>query len=350
MAPSLVLTGHDIRKTLAPCTSVEANVAATGEGVLRTIDALVADGYRFVSLEEFLDGYRHGGLALLTFDDAYRSLNQHLLPRLRARRIPLVVFVIGETLIERRDPFPLWLHALRDARLDLGQSRFRPLHESDAIRAMLQTLELRALSDLLGRPLPALTAAMERTCTPSQLADIGELLARLGAISRITMTRAELEEMLDSGWAEIGAHSMSHRSFASLSPAEAVDELAGSIRLISDLTGRKSAEVAFAYPYGAVTTDSARAVARLCRAGFTCANRPLSWFDDFATIPRINLDDKAWSRSRGNNPARTAIATLKERARRYVRTGPPWAAVGPVYRMFKREEARRQFADQGTEL
>jgi glycosyltransferase involved in cell wall biosynthesis/peptidoglycan/xylan/chitin deacetylase (PgdA/CDA1 family) len=70
----------------------------TPEQLEEHVDALVAAGFRFVTLAELLahlDGAPlQGRCALLTFDDAYASLAEHAAPFLKRRGIPAAVFVV----------------------------------------------------------------------------------------------------------------------------------------------------------------------------------------------------------------------------------------------------------------
>lgn len=93
------------------------------------------------------------------------------------------------------------------------------------------------------------------------------------------MDRAELKEWIEAG-NEIGAHSMTHRNLARISPEEARREIFDSKKLLEDTFGRPVRH--FCYPYG----DQNRAVRDLvAEAGYETATTTSPGFNGPATDP-----------------------------------------------------------------
>jgi peptidoglycan/xylan/chitin deacetylase (PgdA/CDA1 family) len=80
------------------------------------------------------------------------------------------------------------------------------------------------------------------------------------------MSPAQLRDLANNG-AEIGSHSMHHRSMTSLSPADLAADLADSKKALEDIVGRPV--TSFAYPFGTLRDFDARVAAALAQAGYT---------------------------------------------------------------------------------
>jgi peptidoglycan/xylan/chitin deacetylase (PgdA/CDA1 family)/GT2 family glycosyltransferase len=93
LRPSRVLAYHAIGEPLGP-------YGMPYEQFRGQLDALQHAGFQFVSADEFLTSLRGvGGLprrpVMLTFDDAYKDLAETVLPLLKERGIPAVVFAVS---------------------------------------------------------------------------------------------------------------------------------------------------------------------------------------------------------------------------------------------------------------
>lgn len=327
-SPSLILAGHEVHAGAAPPSSSEARVAVRLDDLLALVRKLRERGYRFTGLAEFLARRNQGGLALLTFDDACRSVHELAWPALRAEGVPFLIFVVAEALARDQDPFPLWLFALRDARRGFGA-----LPEGLERHPLFARL-MAPLTELLDAPLPVLVETFRNGFDQDELGEMGAYLARAAPALRQTLGPAALRAMLDGGGVELGAHSMTHRSFAHLGPAEIEQEIAGSLQAIAAFAARTPAEIAFAYPYGASTVRAQELVRRRCAAGFTCYNRAVSRLDPQASLPRINLDADCLRTLDRTLGANRSVAVLREKTRLHLRTGPAWRWLGPVWRRF----------------
>lgn len=111
------------------------------------------------------------------------------------------------------------------------------------------------------------------------------------------MGKAELRALSDCG-AEIGSHTMTHRSLTSLSPGELADELVRSKKIIEDITGR--AVTSFAYPFGTLRDFDRRSGEALREAGyrlaFTSQHGAVVAGLDPMFLPRIKIEggDPDW--------------------------------------------------------
>lgn len=332
---SVVLVGHDVYQEAPPRTGVDANITASVAAIVGTIEHLQDRGWRFTQVDEFLEDRRAGNLALLTFDDAYRSVYEVVFPYLRAKRIPVVMFVVSQTLADQGAPFPLWLHALRDSHAGLPAPTLAALAGSSLI-ARIVDRHRRSLAEILELPLDQVTEIFRRNFTHDELLALGGLAAQADKALGVTATPDQLREMVDCGLTRLGAHSATHRSFASLSKAEISSEIVSSVTAVSAFAGVPAKQVPFAYPYGAVTTHAERVVAECCAAGFTCRNRPISVLDGRAALPRVNLDSRALERIDDTSRARRDLSWASERAHLNLRTGPLWKVLGPIHRRLSR--------------
>ena len=111
------------------------------------------------------------------------------------------------------------------------------------------------------------------------------------------MGKAQIRELSDRG-AEIGSHTMTHRSVTSLTAAELADELIRSKKQIEDITGRPV--TSFAYPFGTLRDFDRRAGEALRKAGyeiaFTSQHGPVTEGLDPMFLPRIKVEggDPDW--------------------------------------------------------
>jgi peptidoglycan/xylan/chitin deacetylase (PgdA/CDA1 family) len=111
------------------------------------------------------------------------------------------------------------------------------------------------------------------------------------------MSNAQLRELSDRG-AEIGSHTMTHRSVTSLTARELTDELVRSKQIIEDITGR--AVTSFVYPFGTLRDFDQRAGEELRKVGyliaFTSQHGPVVPGLDPMFLPRIKIEggDPDW--------------------------------------------------------
>ena len=329
--PALVLTAHEIFCNVAPASAAEANTAYSDAALAETLRGIKTLGYEFATFNDFMERRRDGGVALLTFDDACKSVLRTASPILSAEKVPAVVFVITGATFGDRDPFPIWLHVLRDRKHLLKEGTSAPLLSHPLINRVLASCGSISLDQLLLRPLSASTEAFWKVLTSPQLRQLAEIVASLPGFGRATMDEKELCELTQPGKnIEVGAHSVTHRSFSHLGNSEIYAELTLAAQTIANWSGKPPSSLPFAYPYGAVTAYAARLVSSIYRAGFTCHSRPLSMFDPAATLPRINLDSSTMDIAQERDSVTRLMALVGEKVKLHIRTGPAWRIIGPM--------------------
>jgi peptidoglycan/xylan/chitin deacetylase (PgdA/CDA1 family) len=207
-------------------------------------------------------------VAVLTFDDGYRSMKRLALPVLRHLNIPATVFLTTSAL---NSPELLWHDRLYLAlahchapELDLG--------EHGGEQYVLGTRELtdKALHSIL---------AFLKTLHPTEKADVlTSILCKLesGAEKRTIADQAdfsllaadEVGEITESGLVDIGAHSFHHEILTRLDRGSQLQEIQESAVRLRNLTGVQS--IPFAYPNGQAGDfdDSLKAI--LQSSGFSC--------------------------------------------------------------------------------
>ncbi|SDR64027.1 Polysaccharide deacetylase [Rhizobiales bacterium GAS113] len=326
--PPLILMAHDVFQSDVPLSGVEANIAVNLEVLAKTLTVLRSRGYEFISFEAFMERRRDSGVALLTFDEAYRSVSRVAFPVLKAVGIPAVVFVVTGAVLGAADPFPIWLLMLRDKRSILEEAAAAPLRSHRLVARVMAKSGFGSLAELLSQPLAISVEAFREALTQAELDELAEAVAAWPGLGRVTMDKAEIHKLMQCGLIELGAHSVSHRSFARLSNQEVEAEVAASIAAVADLCGRPPSALPFAYPYGAVTTHAARYVGRTCRAGFTCHARPITTLDPAATLPRINLDRDAIRNSERRSRTTRILALTQEKMRLHMH--PRMLRLAPV--------------------
>ena len=272
-------------------------------------------GYRFVGLAEFLQWRRRGGVALLTFDDAYLSLAELGLPLLASLGIPALLFTVTGSALGRGDPFPHFMHELRDKWASLPPETQASIDQHPAVKAVASRAGHASLGRLL--PLEGAHDAFATTLAPAALADLAAFLAATPGLRRRTMALDDVERALRTGLIELGAHSVTHRAFVDLDNTEIDREIVDSTAVIAELCSKPSSSIAFAYPYGFVTAHAASSVARSCAAGFTCRERPLSPLDRRSLLPRVNLDNRTLEIAQPRWPV---LESVREEAQLYART------------------------------
>ncbi len=214
--------------------------------------------YEVVPVGEIADRVRSGrgvgGLAAITFDDAYRGTFDHALPMLADAGLPSTVFVVSGF---SDDPTFTWWDVLA-ARGALTDERRN--HELSARRGVAQ--EILSADGSAGRP-PALPDAL----LPAPWAWI---------------VRAAEDGV------ELGSHTVRHANLAALEGEELEREVTLSRHEIRERTGRDPAAVS--YPYGLWTPEVLRAAGRAgYRVGLTLGNRPVGRGEDVLGLPRINV-------------------------------------------------------------
>ncbi|MCX7177136.1 MAG: hypothetical protein NT159_25105 [Proteobacteria bacterium] len=330
----MALAAHDIYRSSPSHSGVEANISVAADVLVETIGTLRGMGYRFVNFGEFMAEHRGGAVVLLTFDDGYRSFRDCALPLLTAQGIPTVITLVSGALRCPGDPFPLWLHTVRDHPGALEQAACAPFVSHPHVRRVVAASGFPSLRDLLAQPLGVPSEAFRTSLTHNQLEELAEIVAGIPDLGRVTMTEADIKGL--SGLIEFGAQSVTHRSFALLTNREIELEVTNSAASISELSGKPAGSLPFVYPYGAVTTYAERVVRSVFRAGFTCHSRPLTALDHASSFPRINLDGEAIRNATSGGAVADLLSLAREKLKLHARTGPAWVVLGPIRNAVRR--------------
>jgi len=246
------------------------NVVADGEAglgdaslhmpvsVFESLVRWLAATYRVVPLRELAErasaGRRVRNLAALTFDDAYRGVFEHALPRLEEAGLPCTLFVVTGFAAA---PAPTWWDTLAARGL---------LSEERRARALV------AQQGLAGRVLADCGDDGRAADTPDVL-----LPARWEWISRAA-----------GDLVAVGSHTARHPNLTVLNDTELEDELGRSRREILEHTNQDPEAVA--YPYGLSDSRVARAAARAgYRMGLTLEGGPMTAGRDLLAAPRLNV-------------------------------------------------------------
>lgn len=162
-----------------------------------------------------------GGLATLTFDDAYQGVLDHALPRLRRLAIPATLFVVTSAATR---PEAFWWDRLGGSGM------------------LTEARRLQSIGDLEG------DTDLIRHAFPE---------ARLGDIDPVALPASwDALRAAVGGPITIGSHSVSHRNLAVLPREAMASELRASRASLADALGVPPDLVS--YPYGRVSDELAR--------------------------------------------------------------------------------------------
>jgi len=230
---------------------------------------LSESGYNIISLEEAVELLKGNkpvpaDTVVITFDDGYRSVYEHVLPAVRKYGMPVTVF-LSTGPVEKRGP--LFVDALAYAfektgkkRLDLtpwglreysvattGLKERAGLEINDFSKG-LKTEERRKLLQFIFEKLDVEI-------------DSPELRDRM-------LTWEEIRESKRHG-VSFGAHTVTHPSLARISPEEAGEEIHRSKKMMEE---RLDSEIrTFAYPYGSAKDVDEKVRKIVSEKGFSCA-------------------------------------------------------------------------------
>jgi peptidoglycan/xylan/chitin deacetylase (PgdA/CDA1 family) len=214
--------------------------------------------YQVVPLGELAEragsSRRVGGLAAITFDDAYRGTFDHALPILEAAGLPSTVFVVSGF---PDDPAFTWWDVLAagGALGDERRNRELSIHRGIAQEILSDPSLANGATDL---PEVLLPARWER------------IVASAG-----------------SG-VELGSHTVRHANLSELGRDEMERELSRSRQEIRERTGQDPTSIS--YPYGLWGPDVLQAARRAgYRFGLTLGNRIVRGGEDPFGLPRINI-------------------------------------------------------------
>lgn len=321
---SIVLTCHDVFEK-EPAMPLEFGISISVQAFAEGIAEIEAMGYRFVDFATFLAGHSRGNLALMTFDDAFVSALEHALPLLARRNIPSVIFLISRSLFDKGDPFPTWLHLMKHRS---GSARILASH--GLLAEALAAASYPTFDDFLAAPIADVEQRFANCLSPEQLSALSALVSQTPGLGRVTATHKQIP---DHPLVAFGAHSRSHRSFASIGSVEIDNEITGSLSDLASITGQPAKQIPFCYPYGAVTVHARGTVGLHAAAGFTCAERPVCRLDPLAALPRFNFDDHLLVKIASATRWRMHLSRVRERTHLRLRTGAAWRLIAPLHKL-----------------
>lgn len=255
------------------------------------IRELKAEGRIFVPLDELPRRILDPGgarFAAFTLDDGNRNNVEHALPVFERHGVPVTIFV-AKGLSERTHS--MWWETLAvllreretlafdfgggPERLDLGDADARQ-RTFDRFAAFVHAQD-----------------EMEAVSAIDWLAE-DENIQPLEIVRALIMDFGELQALSRHPLVSLGAHTVSHRALARLSPAEVAFEIRESADYVAAITGVRPTSIA--YPYGTVAAASARegqiaatlgfAVGVTTRAGTVMPAASAS----MTLLPRISLN------------------------------------------------------------
>ena len=247
---------------------------------------------RLLPLSEIACAIKSGGLPAgavgITFDDGYADLLECVKPLLIKHEIPATVFATPGYLgrefwweeLRRIADSGVWPEELE---LEIGDRSYRWTHPkrngNRTKRKFIQELEVK-LEPISER---------QRRIVFDKLRDLFRVGAAEGRINR-SLTAAELLELCRDGMIDIGSHSMTHRSLATLPAFEQQFEIKESRESLEKILGMPVS--GFSYPNGVF---SGEVRARVQQAGyrFACGSYSdaASSRSDLFHLPRLWIPD-----------------------------------------------------------
>lgn len=224
---------------------------------------------------------------MLTFDDGFEDFSTVALPLLERYDVPAILFVTADWMTGRSAPYEYVIAAILDqaeGAFEIGGRTMTVENDQDRQR-VYETLRLSA-----------------RVSPPSSRRALVENLAAALCTDPDAVTTPhfvcadELARLARHELVTIGAHSVTHRTLSDCALIEAWREIAGSVRALRDVLGRRVE--AFAYPYGAHNRlTGALLPAAGLRWGFTTENAPVRdlRITGRYRLPRRNL--AAWRKA-----------------------------------------------------
>ena len=207
----------------------------------------------------------------LTIDDGWISTYRVIFPLLKELEIPASIFVSPKACAEGGS---FWYQEIRD--YDTEELK-RILVENQWFRSEV----LHFPFDLIVKELPidvvndVLAKYRKRHCLPLP--------------NRAVVNERELVAMAESGWVEVGAHTLSHPVLSNETDRRSATEIEESVKMLREMLGRPVRS--FAYPNGLKGVDfGSREMETVKKCGVECAysvNPGVLGRGDVLSIPRV---------------------------------------------------------------
>lgn len=260
---------------------------------------VIRDVYRPVRLAGLVEGLREGSIAdspiVVTFDDGYRDNLELAKPLLERYEIPATVFVVSAYVDSNRD---FWWDRLGQICLEATglPTKGELALGVEQVKWNLARKNGRQNLVTSRRALYMSLWAKLKELTEGQRLEALETLASVAGVDApsvpTTLSAADLARLGEGGLVEIGAHTRTHDSLASLPSAAQFEQMRSSKVELEALLGRSVDSIS--YPYGETADDTADLAER---AGFACAltstSSPVTPDSGRFALPRLAV--KNWS-------------------------------------------------------
>lgn len=279
-------TGISVRRALAQRAQrvlMLHGVGARGlalsalEGVLRA----VGRRFEFVALDELVrrlatTGASTGREVAVTFDDGLRNHAALAAPLLARLRVPATFFICPDAIDSGAW---LWTHEVRARLSRLSAGAMAAFAADSGVHGRSAADVLAWMKGLRREERFAAEAALRKE-TP----DFSPTPEEREAYAPMTWSDVE---GLDTTWVSIGSHTLSHPILPTLSPADAVREIAESRRVLEQRLGRSVPH--FCYPNGSENPAVRALVARHYDAAVSTEPGIVLPSADLHSLPRIGV-------------------------------------------------------------
>lgn len=290
-----VRPAHDLEASLGAYQAFAPNalLEITPEFLDVALDAIKAEGLALVSMDEAIEAisnpiHRRGRFAALTFDDGYIDNRDHALPVLEAHGAPAIIFMPSEYPQAKSE---LWWVALEEMVRDADRM-VHPLHPQGRPVSLASDEDKRAFHLDIYQALRAMDQDSQRAMVRQMAADQNYDLQAL--CRRLILSTHELIDFAAHPLITIGAHTVTHRAIACLSPDDAMAEMVGGADWLETTLGRRPRH--FAFPYGDPWSAAERDFDLAEKAGFASAvtTRKGMLYREHANhlfgLPRVSLN------------------------------------------------------------
>lgn len=254
---------------------------------------LKAQGLAVLSLDEAVEAIknpavRKGRFAVFTFDDGYIDNREHALPVLQAHNAPAMIYVPSSY---PQGTGELWWVALEEM-IRSAETLVRPDQPERGPQSVRTDDEKLAFYLDLYWTLRAMSQDDQRAAVRQMAHAQGYDLDAL--CRRLVLSTAELQEFSAHPLITIGAHTVTHRAIARLSPEEAMQEMVEGADWLEEALGTRPKH--FSFPYGDRGSADTRDYALAREAGFETAvtTRKGMLFtnhkDHLFGLPRVSLN------------------------------------------------------------
>ncbi|MEO0383068.1 MAG: polysaccharide deacetylase family protein [Pseudomonadota bacterium] len=297
----MILTLHRVR----PADELDAKLGAfpafnpngllevTPEFLDAALELLKAQGLAIISLDEAMEAIknpviRKGRFAVFTFDDGYIDNRDHALPVLETHNAPAMLYMPSSYAQGKGE---LWWVALEEM-IRAADTLLRPDQPETGEQSVRTAQEKLAFYLDVYWTLRAMSQNDQRACIRQMAKDQSYDLDAL--CRHLILSTPELQALNAHPLITIGAHTVTHRAIAQLSPDEAIQEMVEGADWLEETLGHRPKH--FSFPYGDPGSADTRDYGLAREAGFETAvtTRKGMLFADHKDhmfgLPRVSLN------------------------------------------------------------